>query len=549
MALLLLFFVLSYSFQLFTFGCLRKAGVSSTKALIPYVGMKELMLIIGKPGYWAILSFLPVSNVFVFVTASLELAKSFGKEDFIPQALALLFPFAYFPYIGFKTDIKYVGEGANMPKIKKPFVREWADAILFAVLAATIIRWSTFELYTIPTPSMEGDLLVGDFLFVNKLSFGSRSPITPLQIPLTHQSIWFTADEQGHGGKKSYSDAIQLPYFRFPGYSNTINRNEILVFNWPADPDHSPIDLKTNYIKRCTAIPGDKLEIKKSVLYINDAPADHPDMLQFMYYVTLKPGSYGLGDKFYKRHQLIKSLDLQHQYTNDKGSKVYLFTLDKHQVEAISKEAHIESVILNDQHESIYCANLSSPKGLNTEFDKTGIKEVSPISKSESGKDIIYFKATRQQAEALIKSAKFESLNTEDIPNPNGKSFARDFLWDVDMYGPITMPAEGMVITMDKKNVQLYGSTIIRNEHVNNVEVKNDQLFIDGKVQTEYTFKQNYYFLMGDNRHNSLDSRFWGFVPEDHIVGKAGMIFFSLSPEEGGIFSRIRWERTLNLID
>lgn len=549
MALLLLFFLLSYSFQLFTYGCLKKAGVDSTKALIPYVGMKELMLIIGKPGYWAILSFLPVSNVFVFVTASLELAKSFGKEDFAPQALALLFPFAYFPYIGFKTDDKYIGEGANMPKIKKPFVREWADAILFAVLAATIIRWSTFELYTIPTPSMEGDLLVGDFLFVNKLSFGSRSPITPLQIPLTHQSIWFTADAQGRGGKKSYSDAIQLPYFRFPGYSNKVNRNEILVFNWPADPDHAPIDLKTNYIKRCTAIPGDKLEIKDGELFINDAPAEHTEMLQFKYFVKLKPGSYGLGEKFYKRHNLIKSLDYQDEYTDKDGSIVYLFTLDKFQAEAIAKESHIASVKQTDQHLGEYCVNLASTEDLNTEFQKEGITQVSAVGKSASGKDIIYFIGTRQQAEALLQSPKFESLNTEDEPDPNRKSFAREFLWDADVYGPITMPAEGMVITMDKKNVQLYGSTIIRNEHLENVEVKNDQLIIDGKVQTEYTFKQNYYFLMGDNRHNSLDSRFWGFVPEDHIVGKAGMIFFSLSPEEGGIFSRIRWERTLNPID
>ena len=213
MGLLLLLLLLSYLFQVATFGCLKKANVETSKALIPFVGMAELMRIIGKPKYWVVLSVLPVSNVFVFVTGALELAKSFGKKDFLNQALAMLFPFFYFPYLGFNKNDQYDSPGASMPKIKYSFTREWSDAILFAVLAATLIRWSTFELYTIPTPSMEGELMVGDFLFVSKLHYGARSPITPLQVPLTHQSIWFTADDQGKGGTDSYSDALQLPYY------------------------------------------------------------------------------------------------------------------------------------------------------------------------------------------------------------------------------------------------------------------------------------------------------------------------------------------------
>lgn len=464
-ALILLFFFLSYSFQLITFGCLRKAGIDSTKALIPYVGMKELMRVIGKPGYWAILSFLPVSNVFVFVTASLELAKSFGKEDFMPQAMALLFPFAYFPYIGFKTDDKYIGEGANMPKIKKPFYREWSDAILFAVLAATIIRWSTFELYTIPTPSMEGELLVGDFLFVSKLNYGSRSPITPAQVPLTHKYLWFTADEvNGVPGVKSYIEGLQLPYFRFPGISE-VERNDVVVFNYPGELEN-PIDLRTNYIKRCIGIPGDNFEVRENEVYANGEKIDRFTLSQDYYQINTK--SYISPRQFYKAGINVEEL----HYSNDTSM---VFTASEESLNSLKKsQGHkINAVILLDK------------------------------DPSESGGGQLF-------------------------PNHPGK-YAN---WNRDNLGPFLIPSEGLKIELTPENVILYGNTIVNYDRPNDaykiIGTNMDEIHLNGEKIESYTFKYNYYFMMGDNRHNSADSRYWGFVPETHIVGKAALVFISV---------------------
>ena len=464
MALILLFLALSYSYQLFTVGCLMKAGVDKSKALIPFVGMIELMRIIGKPKYWVILSVLPVSNVFVFVTGSLELAKSFGKEDFTPQALAMLFPFAYFPYIGFNAEDKYVSPGALMPKVKKGIAREWSDAILFAVLAATIIRWSTFELYTIPTPSMEGELLVGDFLFVNKLSYGSRFPITPLQVPLTHQYLWFTGDEvNGVPGTKSYTDAVQLPYFRLPGFSE-IERNDVVVFNYPDELD-KPIDLKTNYIKRCIGIPGDKLEMKSNTVYANDQKIDTYPLAQNFY--TIKSKGLITPEQLYKLGFNVEELN----YFSD------------------------------------------------TAFSITGNTEtISELKKKYS------YKLVAVDLDTLTKGEDHSPLF------PSTPYHFND--WNRDNFGPFVIPYKGLTIKLTKENVALYGETIKLFEGIEDrvsiVGERMEELTIDGKTAEEYTFRYNYYFMMGDNRHNSLDSRFWGFVPETHVVGQAAMVFISI---------------------
>ena len=463
MALVLLFFALSYSFQLFTYGCLIKAKVEPKKALIPFVGMRELMIIIGKPGYWAYLSFLPVANVFVFVTASLELAKSFGKDDFLPQALALLFPFAYFPYIGFNNGDHYHSEGALMPKLPKPFYREWPDAILFAVLAATIIRWSTFELYTIPTPSMEGELLVGDFLFVSKLNYGSRAPITPLQVPLTHQYLWFTGDEvNGVPGTKSYTDAVQLPYFRFPGISE-VKRNDVVVFNYPDELD-KPTDLKTNYIKRCIGIAGDKFEMRNNTVFANGEEVATYPLAQNFYNIVTE--GFITPEQMYKVGLNVEELD----YTSDTTFKI---TASEETLSALKK--------------------------------KYGYK---------------------------IKSVTADIRSADERENVFPKNPVYYGNWNRDNWGPYTIPYKGFEVELTKENVALYGETIKNfDSSSDKVEIRGnamDELFIDGKKADKYTFRYNYYFMMGDNRHNSLDSRFWGFVPETHIVGKAALIFISI---------------------
>lgn len=350
-------------------------------------------------------------------------------------------------------------------KEKKSPLREWLDAIVFAVVAATLIRWLFMEAFTIPTPSMERSLLVGDFLFVSKVSYGARTPATPLQVPLTHAKIWGTEIP-------SYLDWIQLPQYRLPGFSD-VERNDVVVFNYPPEFEH-PVDLKTHYIKRCIAIAGDVVEVRDGQVYVNGEMGANPELMQFRYYV--------------KTGQTIR-----------------------------------ERV-----------------------FREYGIWEVMPIQ----GGYIVH--TTPEQADRLKAQPFIEDVVSttmpEDQPNPRIFPNATYFPWNADFYGPLEIPYEGMKLQLSDTLVAKYGSTIVDYERHENAEVRDHKLYIDGQEVSEYTFKQNYYFMMGDNRHNSEDSRFWGFVPEDHVVGEAAFIWLSLDPQEN-FFSRIRWRRFFNLID
>ncbi|MCH7514999.1 MAG: signal peptidase I [Bacteroidetes bacterium] len=349
------------------------------------------------------------------------------------------------------------------PKTK---LREWVDAIIFAVIAATIIRWIFLEAFTIPTPSMERSLLVGDFLFVSKIHYGPRTPKTPLQIPLTHQKIWGT-------DIPSYLEWIQLPQYRLPGLSH-VKRNDVVVFNYPPEFKY-PVDLKTNYIKRCIAVPGDIIEVRDAQVYINGEPGENPPLMQFRYFIYTKER---INERVFKQHEIS-------DHTRDlRGNGYFVFT---------------------------------SP-------------------------------AYARQLESLpfIDQVKLLERNDDDV-EPRIFPDSRVFPWNADFFGPVKIPGKGMTIELTRENLATYRSVITNYEGHEDVKIENGKLFIDGKQLTEYTFKQNYYFMMGDNRHNSEDSRFWGFVPEDHIVGKAFFIWLSLDPNEG-FLGKVRWSRFFNLI-
>ncbi|WP_026464789.1 signal peptidase I [Adhaeribacter aquaticus] len=354
---------------------------------------------------------------------------------------------------------------STQPKAPKGFFREWGDAILFAVVAATLIRWATFEAYVIPTPSMEKSLLVGDYLFVSKLHYGPRTPKTPLQVPLTHQTIWGT-------DIPSYSEAIQLKQFRFPGFSS-IKNNDVVVFNYPPE-DHHPVDLRTNYIKRCIGIAGDKIEIRDMQVYVNGKRAEDPVQMQYLYLITAKDA---ITDKVFTDKSISEYGAVQGGY--------YAYTTP-----AIAKEL----------------SSLEFISSVKVWKDSAGVAD------------------------------------PQVYPNLPSR-----FKWNKDNYGPIYLPKKGETIQLDSLTIPLYETIIRKYEDNQNVELKGDKLFIEGKEQQSYTFKQNYYFMMGDNRHNSLDSRFWGLVPEDHIVGKAVLIWMSANPN-GGVTGKIRWNRIFNII-
>lgn len=352
----------------------------------------------------------------------------------------------------------------SKPEHTKKQTREWFDSIIFAVLAATIVRWAFIEPCNIPTPSMEGTLRVGDFLMVSKFHYGIRTPQTLLQIPLTHQTIWGT-------NKNAYLDWIKLPMWRFPAISQ-VERNDVVVFNYPGnDEEKLPIDMRTIFIKRCVGLPNDKFELQEGKIYINDKLMESPTEVQSSYYVITKE---------------------------------------------IIPEKTFNLVGINEIH--------AAPNGYYVNATATSAKYLQNVPSIE---DVIPIKDAKGQGSEKIFP--FSALHA----------------WNLDNFGDLKVPAKGMTVKLDEKTIALYESVIQKHEDNENVEIKDKKLYINGLLVTEYTFKQNYYLMFGDNRHNSDDSRVWGFVPENHIIGKALWIWWSISPEGDWLdfFSRVRWER------
>ena len=368
---------------------------------------------------------------------------------------------------------------STKPAPKKSAFREWLDSIVFAVVAATLIRWLFMEAFTIPTPSMENSLLVGDFLFVSKLHYGTRTPKTPLQVPLTHQTIWGT-------NVPSYLDWIQLPQYRLPGFSD-VKSGDVVVFNYPPEIQH-PVDLKTNYIKRCIGTPGDKVEIRDLQVYLNGKPMENPPRMENEYFVSTTTAVNE--DRVFRENGI---------------SEFNTYT-----------ETYNDTIPGND--ESGYIV-----------YTTTAI--------AEQLKEYDFVRDVR-----LVVAPK-------TVTEPSLYPSSEMFKWNRDNYGPITVPAKGTTIQLTPENVAMYGEVIKYFEGNENVEVKDGTVTLDGKVIDGYTFKQDYYFMMGDNRHNSADSRYWGFVPEDHIVGKAVFVWMSIDPNPTSFVNKIRWNRLFRVID
>jgi signal peptidase I len=456
----------------------QKAGVETWKALIPFYSEFEIIKLVGKPGWWMVYLIIPFINLFAYYILIFDLLRCLGRDSIWSQLALLVALPVYLIIIGFDPTVKYLGPLSSLPIIQKTASAEWAEAIGFAVVAATLIRWLIMEAYTIPTPSMENSLLVGDFLFVSKFHYGTRTPKTPLQIPLTHQKIWFT-------NIPSYSTAIQLPQFRLPGIT-TVKREDVVVFNVPPkdlnDNIDYPVDLKTNYIKRCVGIPGDVLTIKEGQVFANGQPLSIPPKMQWSYTVVAK-------DEISERN--LKKLEIDgddYSYAGRQAGNNY----------------------------AVYKMFLTPDKATELKSNPF-ILSVDPEI------------AGRDQADMRIF--------------PMSK-FAK---WNGDNYGPLTIPRKGMTMEVNDSTLSIYGESIRLYDHNEDVKIENGKLIVNGVELKQYTFNQNFYFMMGDNRHNSWDSRYWGFVPEDHIVGKGFFIWLSID-KYANLLNKIRWSRFLKLI-
>ena len=367
-------------------------------------------------------------------------------------------------------NYKFWKKREKKPKKKKSEVRSWIDAIGFAVIAATILRTFLIEAYTIPTSSMEKSMLIGDFLFVSKVAYGPRVPMTPIAFPLVHHTMPI-------GNGKSYTEAVQLPYHRMKGLGE-IKRNDCVVFNWPAETLGRPVDKKENYVKRCVGVPGDKIELIDAQLMVNDAPQEEPEGMkkQWQYNVSTK-GIVLNPNTLYEKYDITEG-----GYGRNKNE--YNLTLTNESRDAIQNFTNVTSV--------------------KRQYEKGGIYA-----------DYIF---------------------------PHDKNFK----WNVDNFGPITVPAAGETVSITTENLSIYKDIIERYEN-NKLEVVAGEIYINDKVATTYTFAMDYFWMMGDNRHNSADSRFWGFVPENHIVGKALFVWMSWDKNAKGL-NKIRWNRLFSSV-
>lgn len=471
-------------------GIFHKAGQSWWKALVPLYNVYVWLELIGKPKWWMIYFVIPVLNFIMGIGIILDLVRSFGKHDFLSHVAAVIFPFFYFPFLGFNKSDKYQGKWADLAdnQPKKSSTREWLDAILFAGVAALVIRTFLIEAFMIPTTSMEGSLLAGDFLFVSKFHYGVRMPQAPLSIPFVHNTMPFTK------GTRSFLDWVELPYSRLPGFRD-VTRNDIVVFNYPDDDVYADVEplgtinitsMKQNYIKRCVAVAGDTLQIKDKVIYIDGKPSWRPEHLQFQYFAT------GFGEQFLAKKGFRTDPNNPNRNAIPLGPPMSwaLYMTDK----------------MRDE--------LSAVSGTRIELhlDTRGPADITALNLSMlaqgQGKNVIYPK---------------------DPTN---------FPWTLDNFGPLWIPKKGATITLTSANISIYKKIIdVYEKH--DFKQEGDKFIIDGKATTTYTFQMNYYFMMGDNRDGSLDSRYWGYVPEDHVIGRPWMVLFSV---EGGP----RFERTFN---
>lgn len=502
----------------------KKEGIAPYKAFIPFYNSVLMLRVLERPWWWVVLFILPIINLVMFPVLWIDLLYAYKKPKRTEHLWVILTLGLYLFKLGLDTSAK---READRLKPEKTKTGEWVSSIVFAVVAATIVHTYFIQPYAIPTPSLERTLRVGDFLLVSKFHYGARIPTTAIAAPMMHDTVPILK-------VKSYLKKPQLPYMRLPGFAS-VEKNDLVVFNWPADTVRQffvkeagvikPIDKKSNYVKRCVGTPGDTLEIIDGFVYINGELLELDHRARPMY-----------NHKVYAASGVSSRLLSQ----ADASDFVRIFTAT-----ALSQEQYNALIPFlmgvnqrEDQTIELYTDAEGIPISVLQE-ERIALKEV---LKSEQLVNLPLDKVEWLQSQERIDSVVME-VSPKGTPGyaifPNHPNYS----WNEDNFGPIYLPQSGAIVSLNEETLPLY-KRIIEVYEKHDLKVENNRIYIDGIATDSYQFEKNYYWMMGDNRDHSEDSRSWGYVPEDHILGKPVFLWMSWDNFNKGITKmRPRWDR------
>ena len=483
--IILILLILNFIHGIGTWKLYKISGNSAFHSFIPLYNVFVLLKIINRPWWWIFIVLMPVLNTIIIPVIWVELSRSFKKNSYTDTFLSICTFGFYNYYLNYFETIEYVEDRDINPKSSNG---EWTSSIIFAVIAATFVHTYFMQPYTIPTSSLEKSLLVGDFLFVSKFHYGARVPMTTIAAPMVHDTIPIIK-ARSYLNKKQLPFLSELPYLRLPGFQK-IKRNEIVCFNWPVDTFKNMYFTDKYYYK----------PIDKKTNYVKRAVGIAGDTLE-----VINGYVYINGEK----NQLPKRAKLQFSYlVQPKKNK-------------FNQKVMINNYDITDRF---------GPINSNYTYKFMGISDAA--------------------LEKLKKDTNVEWIKKDTLPkgvkDPSVFPQKPSYNWNNDFFGPVYIPKKGTTIEINKDNIPIY-ERLIKIYENNDLYMLDSDVYINGIKTNQYTFKQDYYWLMGDNRSNSQDSRSWGFVPFDHVVGKPGFKWLSIYYNGKG-FDKIRWDRMFTTV-